>query len=166
MDAKEREFKVPKDIEELADKLAVDIANKKKAKEDKEAERKKAAILAAKKNQEAGLPYAREIFQWAKQFENSEAGKKLLRIGNIYADNIGVCFFNGYVKGAMNRRLGICKEGVWFHSFGCGATMRVMKSPEELALHIQTPTLMLACEWIKNGRAWECIKETLLQRFE
>jgi len=163
---KDEKFEVPKEIEELAKKLSADLARRKQEKKDEEARRKKVAELATRKNKEAGLPYAREIFQWAEQFKKSEAGRKLLRIGNIYADNVGVCFFNGYVKGTMNRRLGISKEGVWFHGFGCGSSIRIMETPEKLAHYVSAQTLQLACEWIKNDKAWECVKETLLERFE
>jgi len=158
-------FEVPKEIEALVDQLSAHIAQKRKEEAERESERKRRAEQAAKENQEKGLAHARIIFAWTDNFGETEAGRKLLGVGNIYGNCAGVCFYNGHVRGSRNRYLGVSGGGVWFHGFGCGARTQYADTPEELANFVDAAVLADACEWIDSGRVWECVKKTLLKQF-
>ena len=165
MKNQDESLKTPEWMEKFAEQLTKSLKEEKQREIARDAERKKAARLVVNEWRKQGLPYAKEIFDWCKKFKKSVTGKKLLRIGNIYGNCHGVCFFNGWVKGTYHRIIGVSNAGVWFLGSGCGATERIMKTPEKLAADVATETLALACEWIKNEKAWECIKETLLYRY-
>lgn len=153
-------------LEKFADELTQQLEARKRAEEEKEEERLRITIERIEKQKNAGLPYAKKIFDWANNFKKAPVAKKLFKIGTIYGDGSGVCFFNGQAFQTTRRCLGIDDDGIWWMGFGCGSHPRIAETPEDLAKNVEPATLELVCQWIDHGKVWECIKETMIQRYD
>lgn len=150
----------PENIRELAKKLFAEETRKENEQFQKrmEEESKKAAAVAER--MVLGASYAEKIFKWAKAFQESDIGKKLMRISHIPTAYKFVFFFTGKAEGKEWTGIGVsCQKGVlWTHGRKY-ELHHYEDTPEELTGSIDPDILKLACEWIDDGRVWKCIEE-------
>lgn len=150
-------MEIPEDLEKLANDLYAKRLAEERKDQEKERARRAAEEAARKKRIEEGLSYAQFILEWVKEFKDSAVGKLIIKICE-WTYLRGIMFFDDKVKGKPFRGLGVSAKGLWWMSTGCGSHPRIVQFAEELAAEIDPEILQAACESIKSGKVWECIK--------
>lgn len=159
---KRKKIEIPERISKLISGLVEQELNKEREYLAREKAKKLKRQSIERENIKNGLVYAKKIWAWAGIFRNTDIGRKLIKVSHTSAAYNWVCFFDGHIEGRPWRGLGISvKKGVCWMRSGCGATPQALESPKDLARVIDTEILKLACEWIDNGKVWECIEERL-----
>lgn len=153
-------FLVPKNINKLAKKLRDErVASEKfRAQQKREQEAKKRAWRA--ENLKTGLIYARKIFLWANAFRNSFVGQELMRVSHIPTAYHNIFFFDGHVENTDWVGLGVNPKGLCLNYGGrySSLSQKFVYTSKELAETVDTRILKEVCEWIDNGKVWECIE--------
>lgn len=150
----------PKNIHDLAQKFQDLRLENKRIKRQKERKREKEKKHLEAVRLKAGLVYAEKIFNWAKIFRNSRIGKELMLTSHIPTAYSNIFFFDGEIEGFDWRGLLISPKGLFLNYGGRYSvfTQKHIKSSSDLAKSVDTEILKTACEWIDDGRVWECIE--------
>lgn len=158
MTKKDSVFFVPENIEKLAKKLRDERIASKKLSTKQEQERRAKEKAWHAKCLKTGLVYARKIFLWTNAFRNSSVGQELMKVSpTAYHD---IVFFDGHVEntnwvGLMVNPKGLClNHGGRYRAL----SQRFVHTSKELAESVDTRILKEACEWLDNGKVWECIE--------
>lgn len=125
--------------------------------------REKAARLKTKRVKE-GLAFAKKVFVWAESFRESEAGQELMRVSHIPTAYSNIFFFDGRIEGTRWVGLLVTPQGLFLDNGGRMSCLfrKEINSSRELAASVDTRILKEACEWIEDGRVWDCIKRRFL----
>lgn len=150
----------PDDITELADKFRKNRLDEERVRKQKKLEREKQEKQTRDKRLKEGLEYAKKIYRWAELFRTSAVGQELMKVSHIPTAYRNIFFFDGRVEGVDWVGLVVSPKGISLDSGGRWAALarKEMKSASDLAASADTRILELACEWIDNGKVWECIK--------
>ncbi len=148
----------PESIIKLADKYRQQELEKQRVQKQKRQESERNEKRVRAERLKSGLEYAEKIFGWASSFIKSRVGKELMKRSHIPTLNNNVYFFDGFSeKGCA---LGVFPGGLIFDRGGRYSSLcqEVMRSTEELAVAFDAEILKNVCEWIDNGKVWECIE--------
>ena len=157
---KEMEISFPDDIRKMAQGSKTQRLEKEMREEfSRKIRREKAARLKTKRVKD-GLAFAKKVFAWTESFRESEAGKELMRISHIPIAYQNIFFFDRRVEGDEWVGLLVTPQGLFLDNGGRMSCLfrKDINSPHELAASVDTRILKEVCEWIKDGRVWECIK--------
>lgn len=150
----------PENIRELAQKFRSQRIEKQRIENQKrwEQEKKKKRLHALRLK--TGLVYAKQVFDWAESFRDSDLGKELMRASHIPTAYENIFFFDGHVEGVDWVGLVVSPKGFFLNRGGRYSTLtqQAIKSSSDLARSVDTKVLKMACEWIDNGKVWECIE--------
>ena len=163
MAKKDSVFCVPDNIKRLAKNYRDERVSSEKliAQQKREREAKTKAIRA--ENLKNGLAYARKIFLWVNAFRNSSVCQELIKVSyipNISNARSNVFFFDGHIENVNWVGMVVKPEGLYLRDGGRLSNLfeRFVRTPKELAKLVDTRILKEACEWIDNGKVWECIE--------
>lgn len=156
-DKRQEKIEFPENISRLAETLIEEKLREEREFTDKIKAAKIKQEKIEKENIKSGIFYAKKIWSWARKFVRADIGRKLIKVSHTPTAYKWVCFFDGHIEGLSWRGLGITDEGVCWMRSGCGATPQLFNSLRDLA-KMDTKILRLACEWIDNGKVWECIE--------
>ena len=150
---------VPENINKLAKKLRDErVASERlRAQQEQEREAKEKALRA--ENLKNGLAYARKIFLWTNAFRNSSVGQELMKKSHIPGYN-SIFFFDGHIENINWVGLVVNPKGLCLNHGGRNSNLfqRFVHTSKELAEYVDTRILKEACEWLDNGKVWECIE--------
>jgi len=153
-------FFVPKNIEKLAQRLRDKrvTSEKLRAQQEQEREAKEKALRA--ENLKNGLVYARKIFRWTNAFRNSIVGQELMRKSHIPTIYNNIFFFDGHIENTNWVGLVVSPKGLCLNHGGrySNLSQRFVTTSKELAESVDARILKEACEWLDNGKVWECIE--------
>lgn len=160
MSKKDSVFLVPENINKLAKKLRDErvTSEKLRAQQEQEREAKQKALRA--ENLKNGLAYARKIFLWTNAFRNSSVGQELMKKSHIPTAYHNIFFFDGHVENTNWVGLVVNPKGLCLNHGGRYSSLfqRFVHTSKELAESVDTRILKEACEWLENGKVWECIE--------
>lgn len=150
----------PTDISNLADKFCEDRLEKEKIKKQEKVEREKQEKQLREKRLKDGLKYSKKVYQWTKLFRKSVVGQELMKVSHIPTAYQNIFFFDGHIEGVDWVGLVVSPKGISLDSGRRWSPLsrKEIKSALDLAASVDTRILELACEWIDNGKVWECIK--------
>lgn len=139
----------PENIRKLANKLCEQRLVKLRAEKRKlEADKKRAKRL------KSGLKYAEKIYNWAEAFRASEIGCELMKkLPDIFIFDERVEGMDWVGLSISPQGLKIKYEGRWPNQ-----SISTVESAEYLAQSVDTKILKRACEWLDDGKIWECIE--------
>ncbi|MBI2099331.1 hypothetical protein HYT45_02890 [Candidatus Uhrbacteria bacterium] len=157
---KDLEISFPEDILKMAQEFKMRRLEKEIRKIREEFLRRQEAARLKTERVKTGLAFAKKVFAWAKSFRESEAGKELMRVSHIPTDYQNIFFFDGHVAGTEWVELVVTPQGLFLDNDGKMSCLfrKEINSPRELAASLDTRILKESCEWIDDGRVWECIK--------
>ena len=151
---------VPENINKLAKKLRDErVASEKfRLQQKREREAKEKAFRA--ENLKNGLAYARKIFLWTNTFRNSSVGQELMRKSHIPTAYNNIFFFDGRIENVNWVGLVVNPKGLCLNYGGrySSLSQRFVHTSKELAESVDTRIPKEACEWLDNGKVWECIE--------
>ena len=151
---------VPENINKLAQKLRDKriAIEKLKAQQEQEREAKENALRA--ENLKNGLAYARKIFLWINAFRNSSVGQELMKKSHIPTAYNNILFFDGHIENISWVGLIVNPKGLCLNHGGRYGNLfqEFVRTSKELAECVDTRILKEACEWLDNGKVWECIE--------
>lgn len=151
---------VPENINKLAKKLRDErvVSEKLRAQQEQEREAKERAWRA--ECLKTGLVYARKIFLWTNAFRNSFVGQELMKKSHIPTAYNNIFFFDGHVENTNWVGLVVNPKGLCLNHGGRYSALfqRFVHTSKELAESVDTRILKEACEWLDNGKVWECIE--------
>lgn len=160
MAKKDSVLSIPENINKLAKKLRDErVASEKlRAQQEQEQEAKEKALRA--ENLKTGLVYARKIFQWTNAFRASFVGQELMKVSHVPTAYKNIFFFDGHVENTNWVGLVVNPKGLCLNHGGrySSLSQRFVKTSKELAEYVDTRILKEACEWLDNGKVWECIE--------
>ncbi len=150
----------PPNIQRLAEEFHSQRLNDEQVERQKKLTQEKERKRVRARRLQSGLPYAKQIFCWAKAFRSSEIGQELMGKSHIPTAYKSILFYDGHVEGVEWFGLGISDKGLFLDRGGrwSVAIRETIKSAFDLAVAVDTEVLKAACEWIENGKVWECIE--------
>jgi len=157
---KDSVFFVPENIKQLAEKFREErIASEKLEAQQKQEQKAKERAIRTKRLR-TGLDYARKIFLWTNAFRNSFVGQELMKISHETRVYKNIFFFDGHIKGVNWVGLIVNPKELLLSYGGRWSVLgrESINSAKELAGSVDTKILKEACEWIDNGKVWECIE--------
>ncbi len=136
----------------------LDADQKKDAAEKATREKKKAK--KAKFNLNFGLGMAEFIWNWVKKLRQSDFGKKMTRIDDIYF------YFGLSPRNAVQKDtyLMFNKKGLYRTYQSRFGSCTLYKSAKELALDVPPPILDEVMKLIQSGDVWKVIEERFLRK--
>jgi len=151
---------IPFKIKEMADKFWNKELEKQGIFGEKELERKLEEKILREKRLKEGLKYAKQIFKWASSFRKSKVGRKLIVISHIPIAYKQIFFFDGHVEGADWIVFVVSREGLFLNTGGLYSffSQKEISSSSVLASSVDVKILKTTCDWINDGRVWECIE--------
>jgi len=151
---------VPENINKLAKKLRDERVASEKLRAQQEQERKSKEKALRAENLKNGLTYARKIFQWTNAFRNSPVGRELMKVSHVPTAYHNIFFFDGHVENTNWVGLVVNPKGLCLNHGGRYSNLfqRLVNTSKELAESVDTRILKEACEWLDNGKVWECIE--------
>lgn len=160
MSKKDSVLLIPENIKKLAKKLKDErVASENlRAKQEQERMAKEKAWRA--ECLKTGLVYARKIFLWTNAFRNSSVGQELMKKSHIPTAYNNIFFFDGHVENTNWVGLVVNPKGLCLNHGGrySSLSQRFVHTSKELAESVDTRILKEACEWLDNGKVWECIE--------
>lgn len=160
MAKKDSVFSIPENINKLAKKLRDERMASEKLRAQQEQERKAKEKALRAENLKTGLVYARKIFLWTNAFRNSIVGQELMRKSHIPTAYNNIFFFDGHIDNTNWVGLVVNPKGLCLNHGGRYSNLfqRFVSTSKELAESVDTRILKEACEWLDNGKVWECVK--------
>ena len=153
-------FFVPNNIKKLAQNYRDEriTSEKLKAQQKQEREAEEKALRA--ENLKNGLVYAQKIFLWTNAFRNSSVGQELMKKPHIPTAYNNIFFFDGHIENTNWVGLIVNPKGLCLNHGGRYSNLfqRFVHTSKELAESVDTRILKEACEWLDNGKVWECIE--------
>ena len=158
MSEKEKMVEIPAAVVDLAEKVKKERQEEERELTQKEEKEEKRRAKIRRNRIKDSEEYAKAVFEWAEAFRRDKTGIQLIDTGHPIFSGNGVIFFDGNIEGEASRRLGVSSKGLWWVGTGCGARPSYIRTPEELAAEVEPEVLKLVCQWIEDGRVWECIE--------
>ena len=162
-----------KDITANAPASLIEFVEKKYTEVDVDEERRKSrAIVVAQERQrreeenlQNGLKYARKIWRWVQNMQQSDLGKKMMRLSHVPTAYRLVYFWDGYETGTTNWiSLAFSEDGL-IRPLGTRMfTYTKFNSADELAKDIPTDILKEVCQAIDCGSVWQRIEKGFKQK--
>lgn len=160
MTKKDSVLLVPENINKLAKNYRDERVASEKLRAQQEEERKTKEKALRAENLKNGLVYARKIFLWTNAFRNSSVGQELMKKSHIPTAYNNIFFFDGHVENTNWVGLVVNLKGLCLNHGGRYSNLfqRHVHTSKELAESVDTRILKEACEWLDNGKVWECIE--------